>query len=329
MILNVTPDRMQYQQSRFLDLKIMLVVAFCFWCSQFEVFAQQDPGFTQYMYNTTLINPAYAGSKGSVGFVMMSRQQWIGFDGAPQTHAFSFNAPLYREFVGIGLSYVKDKIGPVNTDRASADYAFRVRLHETGFLSFGIKTGAEAVFTGAGALKPLDPNISDPVYVNQDLRKILVSFGTGLFYHNNRLYLGLSAPSIRSFLISEEQQGLIDNIGKRQHFYLTGGYVLDVSRYWKLKPSFLVKHIMNTPFSIDLNINTMFRETLVAGVSHRLNDSFGCMVQLRLLSELWVGYAYDFGISGLSLHNRGTHEVLISYDLFRQKPETLESPRFF
>ena len=289
--------------------------------------AQQDPGFTQYMYNTMLINPAYTGSRDALNLLFMNRNQWVGFEGAPTTQSFALHSPVFRNYVGLGLSYSRDQIGPMNNEAGAAYYAFRFRVHRTGFLALGLKTGFESWFFDHNALNPLNPD--NTTYPSGQDRRTFISFGTGIFYHTQSFYLGLSSPDFHNLLLDEDSGSLGEQHQKTEHYYLTSGYVTNAGPSWMIKPSFLVRYVPDTPVSADVNLNVMYAGTIVTGVSHRLGDSFGFMLHLRPFSQFWVGYAYDFGISGLAQHNRGTHEVMIYFDLNRRKPETIISPRFF
>lgn len=292
--------------------------------------AQIDPGFTQYMYNPVLINPAYAGSKETFSAAFLSRHQWIGFEGAPQTQTISAHLPFAQQRSGLGLSYVKDRLGPLNHDRLSLDYAFHLNLNNTSKLSLGLKTGFESLYIAHNELNPLSNTISDPAYHNTNERRNMLNFGTGLFYYTPSVYLGISVLDLQTVVLSEENENSTEEWIDAPQFFLIGGFVWDAAPDWKLKPSILARQAPGMPFTVDINLNTMFSDRFVAGVSHRINDSFGFMLQFRTFNGLWVGYAYDVGISQLNLYNQGTHEVMVVFDVIRsEKTETIISPRFF
>jgi type IX secretion system PorP/SprF family membrane protein len=295
-----------------------------FVCLNMGTQAQQDPGFTQYMYNTLAINPAYAGTEDAISIIMLSRHQWLGFDGAPQTQSVSVHGPLDEKFIGLGFSYSKDRIGPVSSDNVYADYAFRINLHEEGILSFGLKTGASFSRNSLTSLSPIFE--TDPTFMNDEPAFWSVNFGTGMFYYTPNFYLGLSVPRIRSISLVKDRE-LYNNQRPVNHYLAMTGYVWDIDPEWKLKPSLLAKYVAGSPISLDINLNTMYKEMVVAGLSHRLGDSFGAMLQMKAFSNLWIGYAYDFTITPLKNHNTGTHELLLLFDFFR--PEVVKSPRFF
>ncbi|MFW5758271.1 MAG: type IX secretion system membrane protein PorP/SprF [Bacteroidota bacterium] len=292
--------------------------------------AQIDPGFTQFMYNPVLINPAYAGSKETFNAAFLSRHQWIGFEGAPQTQTFSAHIPFAKQRFGAGLSYVNDRLGPLNHNRFSIDYAFHINVSQASKLSLGIKAGFESLFISGNELSPLNSNISDPAYYEADERRNLLNFGTGLFYYSRNGYVGISVLDIQTILLNEENETSTDKWKDSPQTFLTGGFIWDAAPEWKIKPSFLARHAPGMPLTLDVNLNMMYNEKIVSGVSHRINDSFGFMLQFRAFNGLWVGYAYDLGISELNLYNQGTHEVMIVFDFMRsEKTETIISPRFF
>jgi len=304
-------------------LLLAVVLAICL-VMPYKIQAQQDPGFTQYMYNTLAINPAYAGTEEALSMLMMSRHQWLGFDGGPQTQSLSVHGPVDVKFIGLGLSYSKDRIGPVSSDNVYADYAFRIKLHEGGILSMGLKTGASFSQNSLTSLNPIFEG--DPTFQTDEPAFWSVNFGTGLFYYTKSFYLGISVPKIRAISFSKDPE-LYNYQRPEDHYFMMTGYVWDIDPQWKLKPSILAKYVSGSPVSLDFNLNTMYKERVVAGFSHRLGDSFGGMLQMKAFSNLWIGYAYDFTITPLKNHNTGTHEFLLLFDFF--KPEVVKSPRFF
>ncbi len=308
---------------------IMIFTVLGTFCSG-KLTAQIDPGFTQFMYNPVLINPAYAGSKETFNAAFLSRHQWIGFEGAPQTQTLSAHIPFSEQRFGAGLSYVNDRLGPLNHDRFSIDYAFHMNVSQESKLSLGVKAGFESLFIAHNELSPLNSNISDPAYHGADERRNMLNFGAGAFYYSSNAFVGLSVLDIQTVLLSEENENSTGKWKDSPQLFLTGGFIWNTGPEWKIKPSLLARHAPGMPLNVDINLNTMFNEKVVAGVSHRINDSFGFMLQFRAFNGLWVGYAYDMGISQLNLYNQGTHEVMIVFDLIRsEETETIISPRFF
>lgn len=292
-----------------------------------RIAAQQDPGFSQYMYNTLSVNSAYAGTQEAINIILLSRHQWVGFDGAPQTQTFTVHSPVDKKYVGIGLSYVRDKIGPLNINNIYIDYSFKIKVHDGGNLSMGLKTGIDMRQNNLSDLSPL--NGTDPSYYADIASKVSPNFGVGLYYYTRNYYVGLSVPKIRNTNLSEENAEHLGQETLERHYFIIGGYVWDVNPDWKFKPTFFAKYVNGAPLSLDLNASAMYKERVVAGISHRFGDSFGMMFQVRAIDYLWLGYAYDFTITPLRGYNKGTHEVLVLFDLYTPKREVVKSPRFF
>jgi type IX secretion system PorP/SprF family membrane protein len=289
--------------------------------------AQQDPGFTQYLYNTLSINPGYAGTSESIDLTLLSRHQWVGFDGAPVTRSFSVHGPVFTENIGLGFSYVRDQIGPLDVDNLYMDYSYRIQIYEGGFLSMGLKAGLDLRKNSLSKLSPLDS--SDPNYSQDLVSKLSPNFGAGLYYYTDNHFIGLSIPKIRNTNLNDANEDHFGQEKYERHYFVIGGYVFQFHPDWKLKPSFFSKHVAGAPSSLDINASIMYRETIIAGISHRFGDSVGAMMQVQALQNLWLGYAYDFTTSGLHRHNRGTHEVMVLFNFYPGNREIIKSPRFF
>lgn len=292
-----------------------------------KLYAQQDPGFTHYMYNTQSVNAAYTGTTDDVKIIMLSRHQWIGFAGAPQTQIFSIHGPVDEKYIGLGLSYTRDKIGPMNMDNLALDYSFKVQVSKTGTLSFGLKTGFDKRSNNLSQLNPLQPG--DRVYSSNIEGKLTFNFGAGLYYYTPNSYFGVSLPRLRRTNYNKNVADYLNENVHERHLFVIGGYVWNVSPIWKIKPSFFLKYVEGAPVSVDVNFSTMYQQTVVAGISHRFGDSFGMMMQLKVADFLWIGYAYDYTVSPIRIHSRGTHEVLMLFNIFTPKDEIIKSPRFF
>ncbi len=287
-----------------------------------DVNAQQDPQYTQYMYNMNVVNPAYAGSKESLSITALYRKQWSGLDGAPETFTFSAHSPI-GEKVGLGLSAIKDELGPVKETNVYADFSYTLQLGTKMKLALGIKAGATFHDVGLTALELQDEN--DPFF-SMDINKTYPNVGAGAFFYSDAFYIGLSVPNFLKSVHLDEN-GLKYG-SETNHYFGTAGYVFQVSDNFKLKPSVLVKSALDAPVSYDANLNALFYDRFELGVSYRLDDSFSGLVGFQVTPNIRVGYAYDHVTSDLKAVAPASHEVIVSFDLFF-KERVLKSPRFF
>jgi len=285
--------------------------------------AQQDPQYTQYMYNMNVINPAYAGSlEDNLSLTALYRKQWSGFDGAPETFTFSGHAPIGNN-VGLGLSVIKDELGPISETNAYADFSYTLRLSETAKLALGIKAGATFHDVGLTGLALIDP--ADPFF-SQDINNVYPNVGAGAFFYTNNFYISVSVPNFLNSVHLDEN-GLKYG-SEENHFFATTGYVFDVSSNVKLKPSVLVKSAFSAPLSFDANVNVLFYEKFEIGASYRLDDSFSGLIGFQVTPSLRIGYAYDNIVSDLNIVTDASHEIVLSFDIFLNK-RVLRSPRYF
>lgn len=288
----------------------------------FEANAQQDPQYTQYMYNMNVMNPAYAGSKENLSFGLLYRKQWSGFDGAPTTATFFGHAPV-GDKVGLGLSVISDEIGPVKETNAYVDFSYTLKLEADHKLSFGLKAGATFHDIGLTNLDLVDPN---DVFFSENINSTTPNIGAGVFYHTDNYYLAASVPNLLSSVHLDANGTKLGS--ESSHYFLTGGYVFQVSENTKLKPSFLVKSSFKTPTSFDLNLNALLYDKLEIGASYRLDDSFSGLVNFAITPSLRIGYAYDNITSEIKAFAPASHEFMLLFDLNLPK-RVSRSPRFF
>ena len=284
-------------------------------------YAQQDAQFTQYMYNTININPAYAGSRGAMSIFALHRTQWVGLEGAPVTNTVSINTPLNESNLGLGVSLINDKIGPTTENTISADLSYTIPTSETWNLSFGVKATANLFDLDATKLTNVVP---DPSL--QNYSKFSPNIGAGIYWHSDNAYIGLSIPN---FI---ETQRYDDNEVKifkeRMSYYLIGGYVFDLSDTVKFKPAVLTKMIEGAPLQVDVSANFMFYDKFMLGASYRWSASLSAMVGFQVSDGFYVGYGYDKETTNLDNYNSGSHEIFLRYELFKNNNK-ITTPRFF
>jgi type IX secretion system PorP/SprF family membrane protein len=293
------------------------------WMGLMTVYGQQDPMYTQYMFNTLSVNPAYAGSREALSFVGLYRTQWVGLPGAPVTQTFTVHTPVVGKHAGWGLSVVNDVVGPIHQTQLFVDYSYELKVSTLGRLRLGLKGGL-GLYSG-NLEDEQHQDRADPLIL--DFKgKLLPNIGVGIYYSTPRGYIGLSAPK----LIRKQLELNGHRVGQlRTHWFLIGGYLFDVGDHVTLKPSFLVKAVSGAPLSVDLTGMAYLYERLGLGASYRMGDSFSVLAQLFLTPGLYVGYAHDFTTTPLKAYGRGTHEITLGYDYFWKFKQSIHSPRFF
>jgi len=289
------------------------------------VCAQQDPQYTNYMYNTMNVNPAYAGTKEVLSILGMYRAQWVGLDGAPVTSAFSLHSPIGLSNIGLGLSFVNDKIGPSDENTISVDFSYRLNFDNLSTLALGIKTTANLLNVDYTKLSIYDP--TDPQFQNNVDNRFSPNFGAGAYWYSDKHYVGFSVPN---FLETKHYDDNDRNslAKEKMHYYFMAGYVFDLTSEIKMKPAFLSKMVAGAPLQIDMTANFLFFEKLTVGAAYRLNASVSGLVAFQLSDKLLVGYSYDAETTKLAHYNSGSHEIFLRFEVFREA-EKIYSPRFF
>lgn len=296
-----------------------------------EVKAQQDPQYTQYMYNTVAINPAYAGNRGVTSIVGLHRSQWVGLDGAPRTQSLSIHSPVGEGKVGLGLSIVNDALGPAQETYIGADFSYTINTSDTGKLSFGLKAGGHILDVDFTKLTLFDT--TDPRFSQNIDNKISPVIGTGVYYHTDRFYLGLSAPNLiqtEHFDESNNSNGASFIAKERIHYYGIMGYTFDISDQLKFKPSTLVKVVAGAPLQVDLTANLLIMEKLHLGAAYRWSAALSGLVGFQVSDSMLIGLAYDRESTDLgnTVYNDGSFEVFLRFELFNEYDRML-TPRFF
>lgn len=288
-----------------------------------STFAQQEPQYTQYMYNMGVVNPAYMiNEPGLVRVGSLYRSQWVGLDGAPETANVFGNIPI-NERVEIGVNYVNDRIGDVLTQNYfNANFAYRINVGKTANLSFGLKLGIDNLsldFTGQG----LD---ADSAFQNDQTNSI--DIGTGLFLFDHNYYIGLSSPNIIPYELESGTSNILYK--KDPTVYFMAGYVYDVNDVLKIKPSAVTKWISGAPITYDLSLNALYADRFELGVSYRHQDAVAALAGFNVTRDLKLGYSYDFNTSDLNRFNNGSHEFVLIYtfDLLGLQKRYI-SPRFY
>ena len=260
------------------------------------IWAQQDPQYTQYMYNTQVVNPGYVGSKLHTSIGLLGRSQWVNFEGAPQTGTLTYSTPLgYLENMGIGFTMVHDEIGPSVETNLTLDYAYNLRMSEKGQLAFGIKAGIDVLNVDFSKLNIPEEGQGDIFDVNID-RKLQPQVGLGAYYFTDKFYAGLSLP----------------NIMKTKHF--DSSSIDDI--------------VEEAPVQWDASANFLIREKITLGASYRLNAAVSAMAGFQVNDGLFIGVGYDYQTTELETYSDGSYEVIFRFDVFKSV-ERIIAPRFF
>ena len=288
--------------------------------------AQQDPVFNQYMNNLLTVQPAYAGMTGYLNVTAMSRIQWVGFDGAPTTNTVTIQGPFQKYNVGLGLSLINDKFGPVRQNGVYADYAYRILLNDDQYISFGIKGGFNRYEALLSELYTHDPN--DPVSIQDINQKYLPNVGVGFLWHSDIFFIGFSVPKFFKNQISSDNG--VSLYQEEVNYYGMGGIVLDITDAVKFKPTFLYRWSERTPGMMDLTANFLFFDRVWAGATYRIKNSYGLLFQAFINKQLKIGYAYDLTTFHPTQANAGTHEFMLSYDFpYKKRRYCRFTPRYF
>jgi type IX secretion system PorP/SprF family membrane protein len=298
----------------------------------FAASAQQNPQYSQYIFNSMAINPAYTGTKGVLNINAFHRSQWTGLDGAPTTQALSIDGITSGERLGLGMNFTRDKIGAYSTTSAYANAAARVAVSERGVLSLGIAAGVvQSIMDGTEFGVQDDPSIplTKDVFYRPDVK-------LGIYYNTTRFYAGLSASDI----IQYKDVFQIEPI---RHYYFTTGYVFDLSSFVKFKPSILVKEDFHAPANVDLNGFVLLGDRLWLGSSYRTSmnlfnknpemdpvnkrTAMALIAELQVTNALRLGYSYDRMLNDL----RGfhSHEISVGYYFFKKEDTRMMTPQYF
>jgi len=285
-------------------------------------FAQQDAQYTQYMYNTINVNPAYAGSRGALSMFALHRTQWVGLDGAPVTNTVSLNTPISESNIGLGVSLINDKLGPTTENAISADVSYTMQTSEIWKLSFGIKATANLFDLDPSKLNPVDA--ADPRL--QNYSKFSPNIGAGLYWHSDKAYVGFSVPNFIETNRYDDKEVAI--FKERISYYLITGYVFDIGDSVKFKPALLTKMIEGAPLQVDVSANFLFHNKFMVGLAYRWSASVSAMAGFQITDGLYIGYGYDKETTNLDNYNSGSHEIFLRYELFKNISK-ITTPRFF
>lgn len=295
--------------------------------------AQQDSQYTQYMFNTMSVNPAYAGSRGQLSIAALYRAQWVGLNGAPTSQTLNLHSPIRNSKLGYGVSIVNDEIGDGVVQETYFDgiISYTIDVSREGKLSFGLKAGGNLLNLDFNKLRNFD---AEPVNSDNIENRFSPNVGLGLYYHSNKFYAGLSAPNLlqtEHFDNGQRDANTVQFLSKeRINFYLITGYVFDLNGNLKFKPAVLTKVVGGAPLQVDFSANFMFNEKFTFGAAYRWDAALSAMAGFQISDQFMLGLAYDKETTDLggTQFNDGSFEVFLRFELVKSF-QRLVSPRFF
>jgi type IX secretion system PorP/SprF family membrane protein len=293
--------------------------------------AQQDAQYTQYMYNTMSVNPAYAGSRGQLSLAALYRSQWVGLEGAPKTFTLNLHSPIRDSRVGYGISVVNDNIGDgvVQETYIDAVISYTIDVSQDAKLSFGLKGGGNLLSLDFSGLQKYQEEFVDTDNIDN---RFTPNFGLGVYYHTDRFYAGLSAPNLLESKHFDNSAGSEESFLSvdRINFYMITGYVFDLNANLKFKPALLTKVVSGAPLQLDLSGTFLFNEKFSFGAAYRWDAAVSGLLGFQLNEQLMIGLAYDRETTELggTRFNDGSVEILLRWELVKSY-RRLVSPRFF
>ncbi|HXH98961.1 MAG TPA: type IX secretion system membrane protein PorP/SprF [Sphingobacteriaceae bacterium] len=319
----------------------VFILTFCF-----SAFAQHDAQYSQYMFNSMVINPGYAGYKEGLNVSLLHRDQWTGFQGAPKTQSLVIDGAFSADKnVGLGLAIVNDKVGLLGQTSAYLNYAYRLRIgnDDNTRLSFGLAAGI--VQYTLNNTEAVINDINDPGFAGGDQSYLGPDGKFGIYFNNEKMYAGASVTNLMGQTVTYTAgSGTIAKQGR--HYFLTAGYLVNLNESLKMKPSFLIKEDLKGPTSIDINNFFLINQSIWLGASYRtgLNlmksnqysssilkqNSLVGMLEMYMAKKIRVGYAYDYSLSGIGSYTNGSHEISLGMILkTNKKMSAMPTPRYF
>lgn len=298
-----------------------------------ETFAQQDAQYTQYMFNTLSVNPAYAGSRGQLTFSGLYRSQWVGLDGAPESFTLNLHSPIRNSRLGYGVSVVNDNIGDGVVQETYLDFvlSYTLDVSQNAKLSFGLKGGGNFLSLDFQGLRNFDEEVVQQENIDNQFSP---NFGLGVYYHTDRFYAGISAPNILEteyFDNSGNDSNSVNFLAtERINFYVITGYVFDLNGNLKFKPALLTKAVGGAPLQVDVSANFLFNDRFSFGAAYRWDAAVSALAGFQITDQIMLGLAYDKETTELggTRFNDGSFEVFLRLELLKRFQRTI-SPRFF
>ena len=292
--------------------------------------SQQEVQNSLYMFNPSIVNPAYAGSRDALSGIVDYRQQWVKWDGAPTTAMLCLHSPLKMDAVALGLNIVNDKIGATNNTAMYGDFAYRIHLNKGKFgtnnkqtLSFGLRIGGDYYASNLSKLRAPDAN--DNIQNGNNYSQFLFNVGAGVYYYGKKHYIGFTVPK----LIQNQKLDITNFTAKQSvHYYFVAGYVFTINPMVTFKPTVQLKYTQNAPLSAEVNASFLFMDKFWIGAMYRHKAAIGANIMYQANDVLKVGYAYDLTTTSMVNNSPSSHELMLGFDLRRNR-SSFKTPRYF
>lgn len=291
-----------------------------------QTLAQQDPMLSQYMFNGLFLNPAYAGSHKYWTSTMTYRKQWVAMSGSPETAILAVDGPIAAKNMGLGVSFMYDRIGVSTHNKITGNYAYQLRTSAKSKLAMGVSASLSQF---NGRVEDLLVWDEDEVFSQNINGAYVPSFGAGVYHFGERHYVGVSIPTLFAY---QSDYNFSFDLSKasflRRHYLITGGYVFTASPQVKIKPFVLLKYVASAPLQGDVNLMVYYKNMIAAGVSYRTNDAMVFLVEYQANNYFRIGYAYDVTTTAIRNYSNGSHEIMIGIDFGRDLIK-VKTPRYF
>lgn len=303
---------------------ILLII---FLIQGFLAHSQQDALFSQYMFNKLVINPGYAGTRGTLTSTIVGRYQWVNLDGAPKTTSLSVHSPLRHERMGVGGYLYNDILGPMQDVGIIASYSYRIPLGD-GQLSFGLQGGIK--YNQIDWTKVTYYDETELSQFSNESKRFIPDVNFGMYYYTDTYYIGLSSKHLFEQDFSVIQDGENSVYSKLlRHFYGMAGVAVPLKdQRLVFKPSALVKYVRNAPIQVDINASLLINEVLWVGLSYRTKRAAVFIAEVNINKNFRIGYSFDWFLNELQRYNMGSHEIMIGYD-FSIGNTRIRTPRYF
>jgi type IX secretion system PorP/SprF family membrane protein len=316
------------KQNKEMKKKLAIIASLATLFIAVEGFGQQLPMYGQYIFNSTIINPAQAGSSNCNQMGLLGRHQWVGIDGAPRTYSAYANFRLPGN-LGIAGGIYQDNIGRIKDLNIQGDIAYHLNLTSTWRFGVGLRAQISSTKVDLTNFQFVDP--TDPWYGKDFGSKLLFNTGVGFLFYDSRTFIGISAPKLLRNKFTDNIT--VGEFAREFHLFAYGGTTLDLSDLLLVTPSIMLKHAESSPLQVDFNFVFGYNQVIDFGGLIRSDlktglDAVGLLLGINLGGPLYFGYKYEYPMNDLNLVTTQVHEVSLRYKWCTGRHRTA-SPRYF